>query len=67
MGIGIDPHTKGAVVDEFMQTEIPGIFSAGNVLHVHDLVDFVPWKQNIWQSVRQSMLKAELYRHAISM
>ena len=41
VGIGIDPHTKGAVVDEFMQTEIPGIFSAGNVLHVHDLVDFV--------------------------
>lgn len=40
-GIGIDPHTRGAYVDEFMQTEIPGVFSAGNVLHVHDLVDFV--------------------------
>ena len=32
---------RGMKVDEFMQTEIPGIFSAGNVLHVHDLVDFV--------------------------
>lgn len=40
-GIEIDPHTRGAYVDEFMLTEIPGVFSAGNVLHVHDLVDFV--------------------------
>ncbi len=40
-GIEIDPHTRGAYVDEFMQTEVPGVFSAGNVLHVHDLVDFV--------------------------
>ncbi len=40
-GIALDPHTKGAYVDEHLQTEIPGIFAAGNVLHVHDLVDFV--------------------------
>lgn len=40
-GIAIDPHTNGAVVDEYLQTSIPGVFSAGNVLHVHDLVDFV--------------------------
>ncbi len=40
-GIAIDPHTSGAIVDENLQTSIPGIFSAGNVLHVHDLVDFV--------------------------
>ena len=33
--------TSGAVVDEFRQTSVPGIFSAGNVLHVHDLVDNV--------------------------
>ena len=36
-----DPGTKGASVDESYQTTVPGIFSAGNVLHVHDLVDFV--------------------------
>ena len=36
-----DPRTKGASVDESYQTTVPGIFSAGNVLHVHDLVDFV--------------------------
>ena len=40
-GIAIDPHTNGAVVDENLMTSVPGIFSAGNVLHVHDLVDFV--------------------------
>ena len=33
--------TNGAVVDEYRQTSVPGIFSAGNVLHVHDLVDNV--------------------------
>ena len=40
-GVELDPRTKGAVVDEFYQTNVPGIFAAGNVLHVHDLVDFV--------------------------
>ena len=40
-GISIDGRTKGAVVDEYFQTDVPGIFAAGNVLHVHDLVDFV--------------------------
>lgn len=36
-----DNGTKGAAVDENYQTTVPGIFAAGNVLHVHDLVDFV--------------------------
>ncbi|MCC8126496.1 MAG: FAD-dependent oxidoreductase [Clostridiales bacterium] len=36
-----DPGTRGAAVDEHYQTTTPGIFAAGNVLHVHDLVDFV--------------------------
>ena len=40
-GIAMDPHTKGAVVYENMETEIPGVFACGNVVHVHDLVDFV--------------------------
>lgn len=40
-GAELDGRTKGAVVDEFYQTTTPGIFAAGNVLHVHDLVDFV--------------------------
>ena len=40
-GITLDPVTGGAVVDETMQTSLPGIFACGNVLHVHDLVDYV--------------------------
>ena len=40
-GIPTDPHTKGAVVYENMETGIPGVFACGNVVHVHDLVDFV--------------------------
>ena len=40
-GIAMDPATKGAVVDETCQTSIPGIYVCGNVLQVHDLVDFV--------------------------
>ncbi|ETP72831.1 thioredoxin reductase [Lachnospiraceae bacterium JC7] len=40
-GVVLDKRTRGAVVDEHYQTSVPGIFAAGNVLHVHDLVDFV--------------------------
>ena len=40
-GIEIDRRTNGPVVYENMETSIPGIFASGNVVHVHDLVDFV--------------------------
>ena len=40
-GIPMDPVTGGALVDESCQTAIPGIFACGNVLQVHDLVDYV--------------------------
>ena len=40
-GIPMDPITNGAMVDEHCQTAVPGIFACGNVLHVHDLVDYV--------------------------
>lgn len=40
-GVLLDPRTKGPSVDEYYQTSVPGIFAAGNVLQVHDLVDFV--------------------------
>ncbi|MBQ0001741.1 MAG: FAD-dependent oxidoreductase [Clostridiales bacterium] len=39
--VALDPRTRGAVTDAFFQTSQDGIFAAGNVLHVHDLVDFV--------------------------
>ena len=40
-GVCIDDITGGAIVDEKLQTSIPGIFACGNVLQVHDLVDYV--------------------------
>ena len=40
-GVALDNVTKGAVVDQNRQTGVEGIFACGNVLHVHDLVDFV--------------------------
>nr|PZN08090.1 MAG: pyridine nucleotide-disulfide oxidoreductase [Caldicoprobacter oshimai] len=39
--VQLDPVTGGPVVDEYRQTSVPGIFACGNVLHVHDLVDYV--------------------------
>ena len=39
--VKLSPITSGAEVDQDRQTDIPGVFSCGNVLHVHDLVDFV--------------------------
>lgn len=40
-GVELDPRTRGAVVDQSLQTGAPGIFACGNVLHVHDLADNV--------------------------
>jgi len=39
--VELDPRTRGAVVDQSLQTSVPGIFACGNVLHVHDLADNV--------------------------
>lgn len=40
-GLKMDPRTNGPSVYENMETSIPGVFACGNVVHVHDLVDFV--------------------------
>ena len=57
-GIAIDPRTRGPVVDESRQTSVPGIFACGNVLHVHDLVDFV--------SAESERAGAAAARHALA-
>lgn len=41
VGIALDPVTSGPVVDETMATSVEGIYACGNVVHVHDLVDYV--------------------------
>ncbi|MCK4885451.1 FAD-dependent oxidoreductase [Candidatus Bathyarchaeota archaeon] len=40
-GIELSSATGGAIIDENLETSVPGVFACGNVLHVHDVVDFV--------------------------
>ncbi len=40
-GVAINPETGGAIVDAHLMTSVAGVFSCGNVLHIHDLVDYV--------------------------
>ncbi len=40
-GVELSSVTGGAIVDENLETSVPGVFACGNVLHVHDVVDFV--------------------------
>lgn len=46
-GIAIDKITNGPIVDSKMHTQVDGIFACGNVLHVHDIVDFVTKESRI--------------------
>ena len=41
LGVAMSPVTNGPLVNEQLETSIPGVFACGNVLHVHDLVDYV--------------------------
>jgi len=40
-GVTLDPVTRGPIVDDRLETSVPGLFACGNVVHVHDLVDYV--------------------------
>lgn len=65
-GIELDARTRGAVVDEHFQTERKGFFAAGNVLHVHDLVDFVSMEaERLARSVAEYVEKGALDECAI--
>ena len=57
--ISLDRITGGAVVDQNRATEIPGIFSCGNVLHVHDLVDYVSEEAEIAGASAAAFLRGE--------
>ena len=41
LGVSLSPVTSGPLVNESLETNVPGVFACGNVLHVHDLVDYV--------------------------
>ncbi|WP_101910240.1 FAD-dependent oxidoreductase [Marasmitruncus massiliensis] len=61
MGAKLDEHTHGAVVDECLQTNVAGVFAAGNALHVHDLVDFVSMEaEQLADSVAEYLKNGEL-------
>ena len=62
--IVLDGHTGGATVDEFFQTDHAGIFAAGNVLHVHDLVDFVSIESETMACAAARYISGELLPHA---
>ncbi len=61
-GLDLDRITGGALVDQDRQTEIDGIFSCGNVLHVHDLVDFVSEEAEIAGKAAAEYVTSGLYK-----
>lgn len=58
-GIPLNPTTNGAEVDQHRQTAVEGIFACGNVLHVHDLVDFVSEEAAIAGNAAADYLKGQ--------
>lgn len=59
--ISLDISTKGALVDNYLQTNQKGIFAAGNVLHVHDLVDYVSLEaEEMAKAVTQYLIEGSL-------
>jgi NADPH-dependent 2,4-dienoyl-CoA reductase/sulfur reductase-like enzyme len=61
-GINIDPRTGGPAVDENMETSVKGIFACGNVVHVHDLVDYVTMEAEKAGASAAKNAKEELQR-----
>ncbi len=64
LNIAIDPCTKGPFVDQNMQTQEDGVYSVGNALHVHDLVDYVSEVseiagRNVSNRTKRQLIKVE--------
>jgi len=59
-GILLHPKTRGAIVNESYETSVEGIFACGNVLHVHDLVDFVSGEGKKAGAAAVKYIKGEL-------
>jgi hypothetical protein len=58
-GISLDRVTNGAYVDGGRETDIPGVFACGNVLHVHDLVDYVSEEAGIAGKAAVKFIRGE--------
>ena len=66
-GIELDPRTRGAKVYENRETSLEGVFACGNVLHVHDLVDFVSEESELaGKAAAEYVLNGEKTRDAFS-
>lgn len=61
IGVEMHPITKGPIVDDNYQTSVKGIFSCGNSLHVHDLVDFVSEESKKVGFFAAKYIKGELF------
>lgn len=59
MNLQMDPVTGGPAVDEHRQTSVPGVYACGNVLHVHDIVDFVTKESMIAGASAAAYVKGE--------
>lgn len=60
VGVKLNPVTSGPFVDESLETSVDGIFACGNVLHVHDLVDFVSGEAEMAGENAAAYVKGEL-------
>ena len=58
MGVDMNPVTSGPKVNESLETNIPGVFACGNVLHVHDLVDYVSEEAGVAAAFNRQALHA---------
>ena len=58
--VEIDPVTSGPVVNESMETSVDGIFACGNVVHVHDLVDYVTRESCLAGKMASRFIRGEL-------
>ena len=63
MGVQLDAVTGGPAVNESLETNIPGVFACGNVLHVHDLVDYVSEEAKRAGANAARFVKGELEEH----
>lgn len=62
LGVELDPQTNGPIVSESMETNIEGVFACGNVVHVHDLVDYVTIESRLAGKSASEYLKNEMRR-----
>lgn len=60
MGVELNPVTSGPVVNESLETNVEGVFACGNVLHVHDLVDYVSGEAKLAGENAAAYVKGDL-------